>query len=81
MKTNQERTMKNIFADNAEVNTLLANIRANAIASHSAGSDQDYVTYWTLGALKAELHMLAQRFPEVEAYLAERNASQAKKVA
>jgi len=76
MKTNQERTMKNIFADNAEVTTLLANIKADATRrrTRSLAYDPDYVAYWTLGALKAELHMLAQKFPEVEAHLAARNA-------
>ena len=67
--------MKNIFADNAEVTTLLADIRADAVSQRtSVASNPDHVAYWTLGALKAELHMLAQKFPEVEAHLAARNA-------
>lgn len=64
--------MKNIFADNAEVTTLLAGIKRRCPA-HWA-EDQDRLTYWTLGSLKAELHILAQKFPEVEAHLAARNA-------
>jgi hypothetical protein len=70
MKTNQERTMKNLFEDNAAVTALLYEIKSDAEQYEAAFS-----VYHELGALKAELHMMAQRFPEVEAYLAQANAS------
>ena len=63
--------MKNLFANNPEVTTMLDSIRANA-ARYDTSS-----VYYELGALKAELHMIAQKFPEVEAYLADLNASRA----
>ena len=70
MKTNQERNVKSLFDDNAEVTTLLYEIKSDAEQYEAA-----YSVYHELGALKAELHMMAQKFPEVEAYLAEANAS------
>ena len=67
--------MKNLFANNPEVTTLLDSIRARGdrydIGEHA------HSVYYELGALKAELHMIAQKFPEVEAYLADLNASRA----
>jgi hypothetical protein len=70
MKNNQERNMKSLFDDNAEVTTLLYDIKSDAEQYEAAFS-----VYHELGALKAELHMMAQKFPEVEAYLAQANAS------
>lgn len=64
--------MKNIFDDNAQVTILLTEIKESA--SHIA----NYPVYHELGAIKAELHMIAQKFPEVEAYLANINATRAK---
>ena len=70
MKTNQERNVKNLFDDNPAVTALLYEIKSDAEQYEAAFS-----VYHELGALKAELHMMAQRFPQVEAYLAEANAS------
>jgi hypothetical protein len=75
MKNNQERNMKNLFANNPEVTTMLDSIRANG-SRYDIG-EHAHSIYYELGALKAELHMIAQKFPEVEAYLAEVNASRA----
>ena len=65
--------MKNLFANNPEVTTMLDSIRDNG-ARYDIG-EHAHSVYYELGALKAELHMIAQKFPEVEAYLAEVNAS------
>jgi hypothetical protein len=71
----KETTVKSIFDDNAEVTALLTEIRGSA-ARYSPGLD----AYHELGAIKAELHMMANKFPEVEAYLAAVNADRAKVV-
>ena len=73
MNKPKETTVKSIFDDNAEVTALLTEIRAGA-ARYSV----EYAAYHELGAIKAELHMIANKFPEVEAYLAEVNAARAK---
>ena len=67
----KETTVKSIFDDNAEVTALLIAIRA-------ARTSVEYAAYHELGAIKAELHMIANKFPEVEAYLAAVNANRAK---
>ena len=74
--------MKSIFADNAEVTALLTEIRGGAArynveyaAYHELGA---IAAFHELGAIKAELHMIANKFPEVEAYLAAVNADRAK---
>ena len=69
----KETTVKSIFEDNAEVTALLTEIKAGA-DRYSA----EYAAYHELGAIRAELHMIANKFPEVEAYLAEVNAARAK---
>jgi len=61
--------MKNLFEDNAAVTALLYEIKSDAEQYEA------FSVYHELGALKAELHMMAQRFPEVEAYMAQANAS------
>jgi len=71
----KETTVKSLFDDNAEVTALLTEIKADAERySH------DLAAYHELGAIKAELHMIANKFPEVEAYLAAVNADRAKVV-
>ena len=69
----KETTVKSIFDDNAEVTALLNEIRDGA-SRYSV----EYAAYHELGAIKAELHMIANKFPEVEAYLAAVNADRAK---
>jgi len=69
----KETTEKSLFEDNAEVTALLTEIEAGA-----ERYSQEYAAYYELGAIKAELHMIAQKFPEVEAYLAAVNADRAK---
>ena len=69
----KETTVKSIFDDNAEVTALLTEIKAGA-DRYSA----EYAAYHELGAIRAELHMIANKFPEVEAYLADVNAARAK---
>ena len=81
MENNQERNMKNLFDDNAEVTTLLANIKDDAEQSVQLTypNESDFSVYYErsyeLAAIKAELHMMAQKFPEVEAYLGQTNTS------
>jgi len=69
----KETTVKSIFDDNSEVTALLNEIRDGA-SRYSV----EYAAYHELGAIKAELHMIANKFPEVEAYLAAVNADRAK---
>ena len=69
----KETTVKSIFDDKAEVTALLNEIRDGA-SLYSV----EYAAYHELGAIRAELHMIANKFPEVEAYLAEVNAARAK---
>ena len=64
------KNTKNLFDDNPAVTALLYEIKSDAEQYEAA-----YSVYHELGALKAELHMMAQRFPQVEAYLAEANAA------
>ena len=64
------KNTKNLFDDNPAVTALLYEIKSDA-----EQYEAPYSVYHELGALKAELHMMAQRFPQVEAYLAEANAS------
>jgi hypothetical protein len=71
----KETTVKSLFEDNAEVTALLTEIEAGA-----ERYSQEYAAYHELGAIKAELHMIANKFPEVEAYLAAVNADRAKVV-
>jgi len=73
MNKPKENIVKSIFEDNAEVTALLTEIKAG-----TARYSQEYAAYYELGAIKAELHMIAQKFPEVEAYLAAVNADRAK---
>ena len=75
MNKPKETTVKSIFDDNAEVTALLTEIRDSA-----ARYSPDLAAYHELGAIKAELHMIANKFPEVEAYLAAVNADRAKVV-
>jgi len=70
----KETTVKSIFDDNAEVTALLTAIWLDR------PSRQEYAAYHELGAIKAEFHMIANKFPEVEAYLAAVNADRAKVV-
>jgi len=70
----KETTVKSLFEDNAEVTALLTEIKAGAERY------SQYAVYHELGAIKAELHMIANKFPEVEAYLAAVNADRAKVV-
>jgi hypothetical protein len=77
----KETTVKSIFDDNAEVTALLTEIKAGAERySRLPAGSQEYAAYHELGAIKAELHMMANKFPEVEAYLAAVNADRAKVV-
>ena len=69
----KETTVKSLFEDNAEVTALLTEIEAG-----TERYSQEYAAYHELGAIKAELHMIANKFPEVEAYLAAVNADRAK---
>jgi hypothetical protein len=71
----KETTVKSLFEDNAEVTALLTEIEAGA-----ERYSQEYAAYHELGAIKAELHMIANKFPEVEAYLAAVNADRTKVV-
>ena len=75
MNKPKENIVKSIFEDNAEVTALLTEIEAGA-----ERYSQEYAAYHELGAIKAELHMIANKFPEVEAYLAAVNADRAKVV-
>jgi hypothetical protein len=75
----KETTVKSIFDDNAEVTALLTEIKAGA-ERYSHGPVPGLDAYHELGAIKAELHMIANKFPEVEAYLAAVNADRAKVV-
>jgi len=76
----KETTVKSIFDDNAEVTALLTEIKAGAERYSRLTYSQEYAAYHELGAIKAELHMIANKFPEVEAYLAAVNADRAKVV-
>ena len=69
----KETTVKSLFDDNAEVTALLTEIKDGA-ARYSV----EYAAYHELGAIKAQLHMIGNKFPEVEAYLAAVNADRAK---
>ena len=74
----KETTVKSLFEDNAEVTALLTKIRGGA--ERYSQEYGEYAAYHELGAIKAELHMIANKFPEVEAYLAAVNADRAKEV-
>ena len=73
MNKPKETTVKSIFDDNAEVTALLNEIRDGA-SRYSV----EYAAYHELGAIKAQLHMSANKFPEIEAYLAAVYADRAK---